>query len=1097
VSGLVPNLHFLGHNDNGDGVQANLLNIHGGQMKRLCEFARSVKFSWPRESGQNTDSVSSHYRAGRHLCSVLALFAIVAGFAAAQERFGEINGVVTDPSGAVMPGVSATLTNKATSRTYTTKTSNDGTYFFRDVEPGRYSLKFEQPGFATRQYADVNLLVGQTLKINAAMEVSSAQQTVEVTESAVLIDTTSTMVAHNVTSEEFDRLPKARTFQSLVTLSPSVNSGQLENGFQVNGASSAENQFNIDGISTNSVITGASRQDAVFEILDEVQVKTGGIEAEYGGAMGGVISAVTKSGGNAFHGDVHYYYSGNAISAGPVQRLLLDPFDNKTVSYVQDHKNPSNQHEVGYSLGGAFLKNKLFFFSAASPRFFNRENNYLADAGKTPLTIKQDATFWQLFNKVSFQPAQRVRGSVFWLWSPTKVTGTLPAYDYSGNARTSSLQALNPYLNIGYFAPQTNYGGNLDFTLSPTMLVSVRAGRFWDNYKDTGIPGISAVQYQTPVLASSTLPQDLINTIPANLRQGTGFYNTPRLTNTFHDLGARTYLQLDVSKMAHLGGTHDFKLGWGVQKNVNNVDLGYPGGGYVFVYWDRSFRSNATGQTGRGTYGYYEVDDFRTQGTTGATMQNLYLQDRWTIKRLTLNLGVRFETENIPTFHREVRDNGFSFGWSDKIAPRLGATYDLFGNGKVKIYGSWGRYFAWVPYSLARGAFGADYWHVYYRALDTPDVFSLSPMIPGVAASNGTNLPGKNLWSDVPGSSRDRRVLDFDTVAPGIKPMSTDLINAGTEIQLNSTTVFRAGYVRNHLNRTIEDQGALVNGDEAYFYGNPGEGATAMTPTSGATATFATPKAQRDYNAMELSITRRFSKRWLGSASYVLSRLYGNYPGLSNTDEVRTPTLGVSYGNAQSSTGTVVRNGDAASRAWDLDEILFDSRGNKGVYGLLPTDRTHVFKLYGSYTFKWGTEAAANFYAGSGTPLSTYAWTINQIPIFANGRGDMGRTAALTQTDLLIAHEVKIGEGRRIRFEANILNVFNQKTSRHRFTDLNRESLASSQMDLSKIDLTKGYDFNALIQASPDGKNAYDPRYGLTDLFNPGFAGRLGIKFTF
>ena len=98
---------------------------------------------------------------------------------------------------------------------------------------------------------------------------------------------------------------------------------------------------------------------------------------------------------------------------------------------------------------------------------------------------------------------------------------------------------------------------------------------------------------------------------------------------------------------------------------------------------------------------------------------------------------------------------------------------------------------------------------------------------------------------------------------------------------------------------------------------------------------------------------------------------------------------------------------------------------------------------------------------------------------------------------MLIAHEVKISEGKRLRFEANVINLFNQKTQRHRFTDLNRESLASSQMDLTKVDLTKGYDYNALILASPDGKNAYGPRYGKTDLFNPGFAGLLGIKFVF
>jgi len=96
------------------------------------------------------------------------------------------------------------------------------------------------------------------------------------------------------------------------------------------------------------------------------------------------------------------------------------------------------------------------------------------------------------------------------------------------------------------------------------------------------------------------------------------------------------------------------------------------------------------------------------------------------------------------------------------------------------------------------------------------------------------NLPGKNLWSDVTGSSRDRRLPNFDTVAPGITDV-VDQMNAGAEFQLNSTTVFRAGWVRSALHRTIEDQGALVNGDEAYFYGNPGEAPLDITPTSGAT----------------------------------------------------------------------------------------------------------------------------------------------------------------------------------------------------------------------------------------------------------------------
>ena len=1017
-----------------------------------------------------------------------------------QERFVQIQGTATDPSGASVPKATVTVTNTESGRVYTAVTGNDGKYVIRDADPGRYKVEFQAQGFTKLEIDNAMAILGRELRIDGKLQVAGSQQEVVVTESAPLIDVGGSNVGANITSEEFSRLPKARSFQSLVALSPSVNTGQLENGFQVNGSSSAENQFTIDGISTNSIITGASRQNAVFEILQEVQVKTGGVDAEFGGAQGGVISAVTKSGGNILHGDLHYYFSGNSISAGPVQRLLLNPADDKTVSFVQDHKNPLKNHEVGYSLGGPLVKDKLFFYSAASPQFIRRENTYLS-GGVTPVTIKQEQSLWQLFNKVSFQPWSRVRGSVFWLWSPTKSTGSLPAYDFQGNGITASIPALAPRPNIGFFSPQTNYGGNLDFTLSPTMLLSVRGGRFWDNYKDTGIPGVSPIQYLSPVLVSATLPQSLINNIPASQIGPTGFYNTPRLSRTNHDLGTRTYLQLDLSKLTHFVGTHDIKVGWGVQKNVNSVDLNYPGGAYVEVSWDKAFSSSVPGvpPAQRGVYGYYAVQDFRTQGTTGATMANLYIQDKWSpIRRLTLNVGVRFDTEAIPTFHREIRDNGFSFGWTDKIAPRLGAAYDLLGSGKVKLYGSWGRYTGVVPFSLSRGAFGADYWHVYYRALDTPDVFSLASLIPGVAASNGTNLPGKNLWSSVTGSSRDRRQLDFNTVADGIKPMETEQINAGAEFQVGPTMVFRAGFIRSHLMRTIEDLGVLVNGDEVYAYGNPGLGTSLINPSSGKTTPFAMPKAVRNYDALELSITRRFANRWLGSASYVYSQLNGNYPGLSNTDEVRTPTSGTSYGNAQNAAGTVVRNGDAASRAWDIDEILWDAKGHLDVQGSLATDRPHVVKLYGSYTFKWGTSIGANFYGGSGTPLSTYAWTTNGIPVFVNGRGDMGRTPALYQTDLQVAHEFRIREGKILRIEANVINLFNQKTARHRDVDYNRQR-NSAEMNLAGIDLAKGYDYKGIIAATSEGKagTALDPRYGLADLFNPGFAGRLGIKFTF
>ena len=116
-------------------------------------------------------------------------------------------------------------------------------------------------------------------------------EAVQVTAAAApLVDTRSTLIAHNVSAEEFDRLPKGRSFQSIAMTAPSVNEGIVgaEQGLQVNGASGAENSFTVDGIVTNSLINGQSRQNTVFEYLQEVQVKTSGISAEYGGALGGV-----------------------------------------------------------------------------------------------------------------------------------------------------------------------------------------------------------------------------------------------------------------------------------------------------------------------------------------------------------------------------------------------------------------------------------------------------------------------------------------------------------------------------------------------------------------------------------------------------------------------------------------------------------------------------------------------------------------------------------------------------------------------------------------------------------------------------------------
>ena len=126
----------------------------------------------------------------------------------------------------------------------------------------------------------------------------------------------------------------------------------------MNGASAGENNFTVDGVPVESLIHGNQRQDAVFEYLQEVQVKTSGLAAEYGGALGGVISAVTKSGGNAFKGSVFYYYSGDWLGStnGLDQRLVLDPTTQNMASTSRTMTRRSTAHELGGSLGGPIIK---------------------------------------------------------------------------------------------------------------------------------------------------------------------------------------------------------------------------------------------------------------------------------------------------------------------------------------------------------------------------------------------------------------------------------------------------------------------------------------------------------------------------------------------------------------------------------------------------------------------------------------------------------------------------------------------------------------------------------------------------------------------
>jgi hypothetical protein len=1027
---------------------------------------------------------------------LLMFLILVPAVVFAQERFASITGTVVDQSGAAVDSAVVTLTNLATKRAVTVTTGTDGAYYARELEPGHYSLRIERTGFSATEMADVHLLLGRNLKVDATLKVGGMTEAVQVVGEAPLIDVESTARGHNVPSEEFDTLPKGRSFQALAVTAPSVNEGELEGGIQVNGASAGENQFTVDGVSVNSQIHGHQRQDAVFEHLAEVQVKTSGLSAEYGGALGGVISAVTKSGGNEFKGSLFYYYTGDALVSanGLEKRLTLDPITQNTAFYVQDEAQKYTRHEVGGSLGGPLIKDKMYFFVSASPRFEDRTRDYVIQSGTKVVPGTRDRTSMSTFGKLTFEPTSRLRLNLSALHTPDKAEGTIVAFDGAQvDWSTQSESAILANNVRGYETPQWNASFSADYTLSNTSLLSFRGGYMRDNYKAVGVSTAQTYEYNS---SSVGIPG-----VPAEFQREANYSNLPRSPITDHDLTTRRYLGLELTKSLRGAGSHSLKVGGGVTHSTNDVINAYPNQGFVTVFWNQTYTSQATGKTQRGTYGYYTIDDQGTIGETGADILHLFLQDSWKLTpRLTLDLGVRAENEVIPSFRPDIQKDAIEFGWGEKIAPRVGAAYDLRGDGKTKVSASFGRYYDWTKYELARGSFGGDVWTTRYRSLDDPDPTKLSR----------ANLTGRNLWTDEADSYQDHRIPSFgdDSIDPDIKPMSQDVLNFGVEHQIGARTVVGLNFVHTNLRRTIEDIGTLVNGSEVYIYGNPGEGMALNAIPTGASPEFAMPKAKRKYDAFELTLNRRFNRNWFLGASYVLSRLEGNYPGTVNTDEFSAP--GRVSVVSQQIQGQKTRPGTNASRLWDLDELMFDSHGNIGVDGKLPTDRPHVFKVYGSYTFNFGTNVGAYFYGGSGTPVSKTIFTGNGVPVLVDGRGSLGRTDFLTQTDLYASHDIKFAKSRRVRLELNVLNAFNQKQARHVIDFVNRvgangRSVSGSRMNLSSVNLFNGYDYTTLLAAAPDNSKpagsaasgAADPRFGMADTFNPGMSARFSVRFMF
>jgi hypothetical protein len=993
----------------------------------------------------------------------------------AQRATGQIFGKVTDAQGDPLPGVSVQAKGPRLVGAATTVTNEQGAYRLVALTPGAYNVKYTLAGFQLLVREEIIVGAEQTLTLDVTLNASSIEEQVTVIGQSPLIDVKNTARGVAMSRQVFTLLPKGRNFDSLLVTVPGVNTEDKLAGTSVDGASGAENMWYVDGISTTNLINGTSGQGVNFDFVEEVNFKSSGYNAEYGGSLGGVVNVLTRSGGNTYHGEVLAYYTGEGLTARRRDVLQYNKFDtavDQSAMYYAWDKYVGKQNwdniEGGFNLGGYIIRDRVWFFASAMPNYntTTRTLDYSIQGLSTDLNrdVHQKSVAWNAQAKISAQPLKNLRLSAGFINNMATVRGGASGFPNSWDASTTL-----DYDAYNFNYPNMSTSATADLVVSNNFLVSARGGFFRTN-QNKQVPAATTTPYygfrmEQPFSYAAT-DNLMFPEIPANLQHGPNWQNFPRnnVLGIAKTIRQKYNANLDLTYFANIGGEHAFKIGGQFIRQGEDVDQGGQAP-IVYLAWDQNLDMYGT-DYGRGTYGWYAVRGNADSGPYGSVYRAFsnqwafYAQDSWTIgQKLTINAGVRAEKEYIPSYSQDplyADLKGIDFPFSKKISPRFGLVYDVFGDSNLKIYGSFAIYQDVMKLDVAANAFGGFKWKSAYYTLDTYDFETI-----------GVNdvYPGTHL------ATMDFRAPSFGAVDPNIKPFTQREIAFGVDKKLfeNFSASFRI--VNKSVLYAVDDVGiVLPDVGETYFYSWIGSPFIAEKYAEAKAADLMPegvpnmPKAKRDYWAVNFGLDKRLSNNWLMGFSATWSSLRGNYSGLANADE-----------NG--------RNNPNGERSFDLWHFQQDYYMNP-IDGPLPTDRPFVFKLYGSYVFPMGLTVGGVMQAMSGTPLTT-SWNVDGPGYYPYNRGDLGRMPFLYYADAYVEYNLRLGNRYGLQFSVNLTNVFNVESATNIINTVYRDNISPGD--------------DALLTSTwvPDPTAKKDGMFGMASAFFRPFEARLGMKFSF
>lgn len=969
----------------------------------------------------------------------VALGMSLAGTALAQSN---ITGSIFGQVGA-RQGDTVLIQNADTGFARSTTVDASGRYRFSSLPVGKYKVTLQNHGTTVSSRDNVTVVISGGSEVSfASPEQTTELGVVSVTASSLpAIDVSSVDTRTVLTADQLGKLPLSQSVLAAALLAPGVIQGSSYNAPSFGGSAASENAYYINGYAVTNPLTSIGLSTLPFDAIDQEQVLTGGYGAEFGRSTGGVINIVTKRGSNEWKAGVYSTWAPETLRSDPHNIYFANTgfYGNANPSpLAKDHTDGTlylNRNraqfwttKVGAYVSGPLIQDRLFFYA-------NVEQSRQEGNSVRYYTNSTAASLRQGWNDYAYK-SPRWTAKIDWnindsniveltgISDKTQYEAKYSPYSYATDTHTNT-QTAGVYTKDGgelYIGKYTSYLTD-DLTLSAlygTQKID-HVSRPWGY--DPSCPQISvSAQTSAPGLA----------------------YNTCQsATSTILVPGANDKTRGGRLDVEYRIGDHDVRVGFDKQI-ADSLTGGSIAGGYRWTYgWQKDPAAAIDGGNGVGspkdaggfgTQGYYVYRYYNTQLARVKTEQEAqYIEDRWQVNdHLLLSLGLRNEQ------FTNLNSSGQPYARQrHQLAPRLGMSWDVFGDSSLKVFANAGRYHLAMPNNVAvRGASGSLITSEYftYTGVDprTGVPTGLTPI--SVDRSKGatcgnTNLVSTNLEC---GQAPDPRTV----AAKGLKSHFQDEYILGAEYQVSPAFVTGAKVTVRKLRSAIDDTCTQALGGRCFLF-NPGQANTflleqpdgSFTEAHYTNAQLGFPKLKRKYAALDLFVEHPFADKWYGKIGYTFSHNYGNTEGqlLSDLD-----------------TGAGGQSDVSVTQDWDKPQLMVGSNGS------LPNDRKHQIRAFGYYQLTKEWRFGSTLQVASGRPKSclsfwpdpttkgiynssSYHYCGLNIPgsqVVYAPRGTSGTTPWTYKLDLNAAYTPGWADN-KLTLQVDVFNLLNRQTPQY------------------------------------------------------------------